>query len=563
MIHNPYASIWEGDENERFARPHVNDDHAGGASPPLQWDEALKHPLVRAANGLSEVPWHEYIDKLDKFHWLQRLRDEKVEVLAVEGDVSTVFSSVTNDDLVHDVHCIASIFPDSVHKEVESMYEEFLHGRERASYIWPHRSDSTKFIQVTIHGAVRFFDAEGAIIALQVGTTTDVSDAVEKHSNFVRELCNRERDAMDHRFGNRLRLLSLELQNQAPYDVLLQHFEQFRHEISIRRNHLADLPSLVPVYVDEWMKAEFIGIDLVFTYHDGIANNVPVFFETIEVSEKLHPIVLQVMILQDLASNASKHSTGTVYVHVYRKGLQFFNDCHQHTPTDTSDRQRKRIGLSALLSATRELKISLTMGLRDNGTFSTTLGMRITPTQPTQSADVPAPFQNERDRGGEMASSHDTPRDYTWMLVDDDALICKLFTRIMANTFDVSPVVLQRPGEVTSFLPRVCDALENLDGTKGLIILIDENLIELDTQYHRHPVTGTVLRDRFFAVPHFARSVAAQRTFLVSASASHVDDDRINIQLGKGQSVKHEIDIIMRAIAASRRDVSQKPVPPP
>ena len=619
---------------------------------PLLWEEAKSNPVIkfseevmaRSELGVERTNATIRTRPSKSFRWVQRVTDGDVCVVAVDGEVSSVYPGVSNETLLSEVNCLAGVFPPSVRAEVADMLHRSLAGLplpKNGIYIWKAVSRIDLVVQVNIHQSMRYYDRSKRLVCLQVGETRDVTQPMRQHEALISDIILRHRESVDHRFGNKIRMMSL-LAQRDDNDDLVQHFERLCHEVDIRRNCLSNLPPIAPVTAEDMLKEEFIKLTLRITHDTALTENATENAkqkkncesnnnkkkrrrqeETFPTTKKkkngkqnprllfydiagkpVHPIVMQVLLVQDLASNAFKHGDGEVRVHVSNKGLIFRNKVTAKAIDESSP--RRGIGLEAMRTSCLQLNLSVRFG-RDKGDFLSTLDVNVVscPEEDDDDDSEDEEEVSEEDEENIPAKEGASPEEkdtttvakkrkteslkpplkpsnlpdealkaraqsFRWIFVDDELLICTLFSRVLKARFGVEALVVQSPSQIANLPLTVFDANRSHTG-QDIILIMDEHLIEMSKDDLRIlpvssssslllilislfflQVTGTILRDRLFCKAPLKNLIDQKHLLLFSASASVVDDNRVLLKLGKNHSITTEVTKILQACDNAR-----------
>lgn len=561
---------------KNFAPPNLSRASKRSSAPlqqPLPWAEARQHELLSQAESFHKhtgAPTPKQTEATLRtttrncFRWMQRITEGSVRVVAVDGDVSSVYPGVSNEQLVNNVNCLADVFPRSTHEDVADFLGRALAGQPLAKtvFTWHTVRRFNVVVQVSINWTQRYWNEDGTLVAVQVGETRDVTETMREQEALVSDIIVRSRETVDHRFGNKIRMLSLLAENGCKPEELVSHFERLRYEIEIRRNCLVNLPSIVAVAARDFFESEFIKLRLKISYDDGgnhlDATTTPpklLFYDLSPNRKAIHPIVLQVLIIQDLASNAFKHGCGDVELIVSRSGVEFRNEIavevEPHKDPVTMS-PRRRIGLEAMRSSCSQLNCDIQFS-REGTHFVSRLDIDIdfifepgdngAASLSREHEDEPALPQH-----GKVENMKLTAQQYQWIFVDDEPLICTLFKRLAMSRYNIDVRIVQSPSQVANLLRTLVDVYRTSCG-QPIVLIMDEFLVEMtDDNFRNVSITGTQLRDRIFNNPVTKALVEDAKIFLISASASQVQDDRVLLKLGKNNAVTSEIAEALRAV---------------
>jgi len=507
--------------------------------PLLSWEEALLQREVFDAENAAQNPEYrpsQIASHAPKsFRWVHHFSETHMSMPIVDGDVSAVYPGLTNGDVKQDVHCVAKFFPPHMKDELAEYLVKTLAGEyvEKNVYTWHALPEYDLIVQIEFHKCIRYTNGEGRVTCVQLGETRDVTRAMNEHEELVSGIILRHRESIDHRFGNKIRMMHLLCQN-SPVDAisseLSRHFERLTYEIEIRRNMFSNLPDIEPVAFDSLVEEEFIKLEVI-----GLSRHRLLFFDLNR--KPLSPIVIQVLLLQDIASNAFKHGDGRVACELDAASLRIKNRTKRDFETLSNKAPRKRIGLDTLRTVSKLIAVNIHFE-KHAEEFVTTLEFgRIEVFPPADDPPIPAP---------PLCSAH----DFAWVLLDDEATICRLYQGLMKKRFNVDAVIVQTPADVANTPKIVVDVHRRL--RKPVVLIMDEMLVEMDDNFEIRYCTGTDIRDKFDNSPTIANLIATRNLILLSSSASHVHDDRVLLKLGKMGSVVTDVTKILHAIQDSR-----------
>lgn len=546
---------------------------------PISWAEARQHDT------LSLAEWsHKHTGKPSprqteatirtttrkSFRWMQRVTEGSVKVVALDGDVSSVYPGVSNEELVSNVDCLADVFPRSTHDDVTDFLGRALAGEPlvKTVFTWHTVKRFNVVVQVSINWTQRYWTEDGTLAVVQIGETRDVTETMREQEALLSDVIVRSRETVDHRFGNKIRMLSLLAESGCKPKELVRHFERLRYEIEIRRNYLDNLPPIVAISSQDFFEGEFIKLRLNIAYDDGdkrhSITNPPklLFFDLSPNRKPIHPIVLQVLVMQDLASNAFKHGCGDVQIIVSRSGIEFRNEIPVQVKPDNDPvtlSPRRRIGLEAMRSSCSLLNCHIQFG-REQGRFVSRLDVDVDFIHEYDDDNVAVSLSSDQENVPQLPQDSvenlkHMAQQYQWIFVDDEPLICTLFKRLALSRYNIDVRVVQTPSEVANLLRTIVDAFRTSCG-RPIILILDEFLVEMtDSDFRNVSITGTQLRDRIFDNPVTKALVEDAKIFLISASASHVQDDRVLLKLGKNNAVASEI---AEALCAVKRRLAAK-----
>jgi len=233
-----------------------------------------------------------------------------------------------------------------------------------------------------------------------------------------------------------------------------------------------------------------------------------------------------------------KHGDGHVRIEVTDDAISFKHNVAAKRP------RRVGSGLEAVARICADLGLSIAFDEDDRDTFLATLTVGV------RYALAPAgehktPTQTTAQPAGASAA-------FSWILVDDEPVICSLFARVFAKHYAGTALhTLTRPSEVASLSAFLLD-IRRASPAKPIICILDEHLVESTVDLTLAPVTGTQLRDRLFQLEPTRRLIDARDLLFVSASASEVTDQRNILILGKTGNVKSDIAHALDAAATTR-----------
>mmetsp|Transcript_4580 Transcript_4580/g.14337 ORF Transcript_4580/g.14337 Transcript_4580/m.14337 type:complete len:613 (+) Transcript_4580:27-1865(+) len=573
----------------------------------LSWEEAAGIPVIAdAARGTHRGNYPIFTRAKGSFRWVFHFSAEHMSIPLVDGDVSSVYPGISNDAMRADLHCLAKFFPDGMMNELAAYMRNALQGvfEPKVSYTWHSYPEWGFSVQVTFHKSYRFLDHAGRLCCVQIGETTDVTAAMREHEALVAGVIARSRDAVDHRFGNKLRLMHLlctdaldersdttdvptpsrqRRRSDDPGQTLLRCFESLSYEVAIRRGHFDNLPPVDQVDAVDFIKGEFVGVDVDISFRFPQPERPRLLFFNRDL-KPLSPIVLQVLILQDIASNAFKHGTGRVEVDVTPTNLVFRNDkrpaCVSPEASSSSEAsspsssasstdataskqegasfdavwRRRRVGLRTLRTLSGELDLGIAFD-DDGDSFVTTVTFGEIRAVALAAAREEEPSSNDGgdDEGSPSSSPERTAaQEYAWVFMEDEAVIATMFQKLMHRKHGVDVLLVTQPCDVGNLARVVVHAHRTRrrakDDHRGTIFIMDENVVEMAEDCSVVPVTGTALRDRLFAHPATRALIDAKELCLFSASASEVHDPRCLLCLGKTGSVAKDAARILDAV---------------
>mmetsp|Transcript_2680 Transcript_2680/g.3652 ORF Transcript_2680/g.3652 Transcript_2680/m.3652 type:complete len:626 (+) Transcript_2680:3-1880(+) len=561
------------------------------------------------------------------FRWVFRYTDDDMAMPIIDGDVGSVFPGITNEELRKNCHVTAQFFDDAMMIELANFMQDTLKGlpTRKSAFTWHSKPPYEFSVNIHFHSSYRYFDQDiNKIVCIQIGETHDVTATLREHEALVaqaiarhRESTTRHRDSIDHRFGNKLRLMHLlasrllapilesntstdkEKHNKSDAAKLLQCFENLSHEVAIRRGHFESLPKIEPVRCRDFIEAEFITLEISFIFdeklqfvpHADRKNPRLLFFDKCE--EPLSPLVLQVLFWQDLASNSFKHGNGQVEILIGPNFIQISNPIKNHShqisvpqkkintaSSSQSDQPKKncpntdtwrrnKVGLRTLRDVAERIHLELTFDDSSRpGFFISTLYFSSIQIQPeiaspsSSPREIQDPTITEKENSIDFVQKHGTR--FAWVLLEDESLICQLFTNIMKKRFNIDIDIIQFPADVGNFVRHVYDLhrrkKKSISNFSGIILIMDEHLVELSDDCSLRPVNGTTLRDRLYTHPATSALIDAPNGLhLFSASASECNDSRVILHLGKTGSVARDAPRILKAALDHRISIKNTP----
>ncbi|KAJ8600820.1 hypothetical protein CTAYLR_006422 [Chrysophaeum taylorii] len=454
------------------------------------------------------------------FRWVHHFSETHMSMPIVDGDVSSVYPGITNRDIKRDVHCVARFFPQHMHDELAEYLVKTLAGEfvEKTVFTWHSLPEFNFIVQIEFHKVIRYVNADGRLTCVQLGETRDVTRAMRDHEELVSGIISRHRESIDHRFGNKIRMMHLLCQS-APTDAvsteLSRHFERLTYEIEIRRNLFSNLPDVSPVAFDDFISEEFIKLDV-----SGLTRHRLLFYDL--DLEPISPIVIQVLLLQDIASNAFKHGDGRVLCQLQKNAVRISNKAKRDFETLSNKAPRKRIGLDTLRTVSKQIRVGITFEKRAEEFVATLMFGKLDVFSPVVK---PTPTAPTRDLSSTRADS------YSWVVLDDELTICRLYQLLMKKRLNVDATIIQTPADVSN-TPKIIVDLHRRT-RRPVVLIMDEQLVELDDNFYPKCVSGTDLRTRFLALAPVATLIQARQLFLFSSSASQVHDNRVLLKLGK------------------------------
>jgi len=491
------------------------------------------------------------------FRWTLRISEDAFFFAKVEGDVGRVYPGLTKSDFRRDPSAFAKFFSaDSIEEMGDFVNGVFNGGVEKGAVgTWHSLPEYDIIIEIELYDVVRYQDAAGKPLCIETGETRLVTESMRTYGAIVSKIISEHRETADHRLGNKLRLMHLLCQEER-LEELNRSFERIGHEIAIRRKFFDDVPRIEPVAAAAFIAEEFTQTDVDIEGCPGRPESTGVLFYTLS-GAPVSPIVLQVLVLQDCASNVFKHGTGKARVRFSDRGFAIANPVPGSAPQGLGARRpsvpSRRLGLETLRHVASELDISVTIDQAETGWFEVSVGfgavkfVDLSSTRPTD-ADVP---------GSNPPTTAVTVADLSWIVVDDEPLIGRRFEAIAKKQFPGTDVaVVSSPADVANLVKALALVVKGFAKpkhgrtSKATVVIYDEQLRELDDALDLVAVTGTELRDRVAACPLLADALAAKTLFSVSASASIVDDPRVLLRLGKTGSVAADMRAVAAAVAA-------------
>lgn len=389
------------------------------------------------------------------------------------------------------------------------------------------------------------------------GMMLDVGREYKERCLRARDRINR--DIIDHRFGNLLRIAQLELET-GNVEGAVKLLGILTTEVDIRRGLVAKVP-FVPLSIAELIQP--LASSLTLTFEGDATTQLE--YSALDGSSKIQGQVLQVRLFMDVVSNAVKHSDGALSVDVRRDAQTDNRSAVPTTMIFSNNRSRKlsrisldslRTGLGALQSEAKEIGVSIDF---DQGDASFTVCVHLLSLLPEIDATGPLKSPHKPTNDKLLA----TAADYAWCIVDDSATIASLFKKHMEKAYGVSPTCFVTPADVGCLQPGIWQALQaKRPEQHGLIVLMDENLFELDQEFEIVQVTGTELRRRLLTRPKLRAAHDTRTVIFVSASSNEVDDPSCLVNVGKAGTTARMVAKVMTALQSKlvpRRPSTQRP----
>jgi len=509
----------------------------------LGWREATGKALVReveqiyAARSLclpvTPVEAETANRSAKAFRWTLRVAEEELYFAKIEGDVSAVYPGLTNEDLRADPAAFARFFSVETIEEMGRFLNGVLNGGVEKRALggpWHSLPEHDIIIEIELFDVVRYYDSTGKATCIETGETRLITESIRTYGSIIAKIISEHRETADHRLGNKLRLMHL-LCQEGKLSELNDAFERVGHEIAIRRKFFDDLPPIEPVSAATFVTQEFLQTDVAI---DGCEPTARLLFRD-GAGRPLSPIVLQVLILQDCASNVFKHGTGSARVAFSPAGFVISNSVGVKAARTPS----RRLGLETLRHVASELHTAIDIDVVDD-VFSVTVAVGITFLPP------PAPLDDAALVAASESAAALSVSDFKWLVVDDEPLICKRFQNVAKSHFGVPVTVVTSPADIANIVRIVANAVKLNPPARATLVIYDEQLRELDDEFNLVAVTGTTLRDRVHAA--LATHLKDASLFSVSASASVVHDPRCLLRLGKTGSVARDMTAILQAL---------------
>mmetsp|Transcript_24021 Transcript_24021/g.30048 ORF Transcript_24021/g.30048 Transcript_24021/m.30048 type:complete len:650 (+) Transcript_24021:161-2110(+) len=564
--------------NQSFTRKRGNNQNNIKKKRELSWDEAKMIPQILDAeksyatrhlnisSSSTKEEEHYYLGRA--FRWSNRLSlaDGDLYFTNIIGDVGTVFSGLTNDEVRKDPGAFAKFYSTETLIAVDEYLQDLVAGNIQKGCIctWNCRPEYDLIIEIELLDIYFYKDVTQKSCVLQFCETRLVTEAFARYGDIVTKIIAEHREIADHRLGNKFRIMHLLCQESLAHygdtsakNNLLdldKFFERIGYEIAIRRNFLDNLPPIQPISVQTFFSEEFTTIDTDIQVFDQ--NNFRMNPKTTHVlffnhhKQPLSPIILQVLLLQDIASNCFKHSNGCATIKVtpqyfivsnslQKKKSSGARTASRHVGLESLQRVASDTGISIQFSSSSEdfhVKVEIDIETSSNNTIALPL---------IRNTSETSIFSESSNKCDELNIS-----DITWIIVDDEPLICKRFANIAKKAFEVEVIVASNPVEIHSLI-SLLTYITAYKSKRATVVIYDENLREFDPETRNLiSVSGTVLRDRVHAHEFLKpRLISNPPTlFSVSASASHVDDPRLLLTIGKSGSVINDMNKILAAL---------------
>mmetsp|Transcript_3965 Transcript_3965/g.5573 ORF Transcript_3965/g.5573 Transcript_3965/m.5573 type:complete len:728 (-) Transcript_3965:183-2366(-) len=566
---------------------------------PLSWEEAKKIDVVAeieeeygsdTSSRLSNV----VRTQLPKsFRWRVRMTPEKngIQFLAIEGDVSSVYPGLTAEIFANDPTILGKYFSTKAINEMSMFVGRAMAGVDMSGEVvnWHSLPEYDFIIQLEIHQSITFKNAQNKLVVIQSGETRIATEYMRSYAQCITNIVAEHRETVDHRFGNKIRLMHL-LCQEGRTSELDSHFQRLRFEIDIRRNLFENLPPITPISPLEFIRSEFPSsfditidkfrddTDLLFYSLSSDTQNSPANHKelnrftpefkgnnnNIKKGKPISPIILQVLILQDLASNALKHGTGKIHFQILPN---YFIVSNQIRRDKKNAEISRHVGLGALKAISRRLGLKIDF-IKSESEFKVCLFINIefihsekiaSPERSSFSNQAQDCYDNtnadneqekNRHKKNKMKILAHKAQALHWVLIDDDELICTKFHVLAKRKFGIDVHKIHTPSDVANIV-KIIFSLTRNDDPRPLVVIFDENLLELDDDLNLVAITGTEIRDRLLSKPRIKLLVKTGRLFFFSASASIVADQRVCLQLGKSATVTHDIERIIHFLEKS------------
>lgn len=335
-----------------------------------------------------------------------------------------------------------------------------------------------------------------------------------------------QRNILDHRFGNRVRQARLHFEEKQ-FGELEAIIKAWEYESDIRQGNYSNLPTTA-------IKPKTL-FDEVFSFHYTMdcfcESELPLLFFDSLGKQIAYPII-QVAILQDVASNVMKHGGARAHVVVCGHKIVVAN-CIIKNP---SLPQSNSIGLKALENQAAAFNLQIAFEA-DSGEFRTILQVSCEPKSVPETRMVePIPIGN----------SWTQYNQFTWLYVEDSQTTA-LLTAKQYKKVGINLKTLIQASDVSG-LENIVAEMWHCTG-KSVVVILDENIFTINEDYNIAPETGTNVRRRFLSTPASKKLIDDGHVYFVSCSASVVtDDENLICKIGKSVPPRQQIPLIWKAL---------------
>lgn len=391
-----------------------------------------------------------------------------------------------------------------------------------------------KAIDLHVHFLWRWAAPSGGVFALVCSTALDVTDTYFARADAKRKAF--ERDVCDHRYGNYIRESQLLLE-AGLYDRLHCSLEFLADEIDIRRdkpvnNKAVDLALLFEPCVQS-LKYDRTTLPRERFWFKSTAGNI--------VPYK----AIQVKILLDVCSNAVKHGDGFITIVRSPTTIRVANNVA--IKRSSSKRSSSFTGLRALKAECEALGLAINFR-NENAVFEAVISV-VTEEEACEikdSSGVAVPRELARRAPPDNRTAPWRAQDLAWIIIDDQSLICTLWSKHMLRHHGVMLKTLSSPAEVAN---AAAVLWETVADARLVVCIMDEHLFKLTASFETRPCTGTELRDEFDQKPKLRDAIRHAKIHFVGASSTELADPRLHSVIGKYGTTSRMIKTILNDIA--------------
>eukprot|EP00633_Aureoumbra_lagunensis_P000421 CAMPEP_0197286844 /NCGR_PEP_ID=MMETSP0890-20130614/2587_1 /TAXON_ID=44058 ORGANISM="Aureoumbra lagunensis, Strain CCMP1510" /NCGR_SAMPLE_ID=MMETSP0890 /ASSEMBLY_ACC=CAM_ASM_000533 /LENGTH=669 /DNA_ID=CAMNT_0042755695 /DNA_START=181 /DNA_END=2190 /DNA_ORIENTATION=+ len=367
-----------------------------------------------------------------------------------------------------------------------------------------------------------------------------------------------EREILDHRFGNRIRMARLFLDDRN-FNQLSAILSTWELEVRVRQNKKNELP-MNPISPAKLFAPAFNFPHTIECYADLMTPLV--FFD--RNGERVPFAIIQVVFLSDIASNICKHGGSKAWISIEPHAILITNKIIENPNLPPSN----KVGLRALQELGEQYAMPTTFQKgKENFSVTIVVDSRVASEEEmmTSISDVssPTPYpslelgeKEEKNRADtekcdDWKMSPDAPTtdvslQYQMFLIEDSRAIAVLTAR-QFNHLGVQLHTIVSPSEVYNLAGTIAENYHR--HRKPIVCIFDENLFSLNDNFDIITETGTRLRQRLLLHPMMQNLHDNGKLLFVSCSASTIEDDSTIIcSLSKSVHPKKQVGILCEAL---------------
>ena len=348
-----------------------------------------------------------------------------------------------------------------------------------------------------------------------------------------------ERQVLDHRFGNSIRMarLLLDEKKYGPFESMLASWEL---EVNVRQQRLDHLP-LDPIPPTRLFSTTFTFPHTITSY---AGNDRPLYFYNAR-KERVPYAILQVAFFTDCASNIVKHGGAKAAVRILPDAIVIENAKVANPNLPASN----KVGLRALDELGFKYGIPLRFSESETH-FTVTLYVRSTlDDRPSSSESESETAAAATEASSEEKTSPQSIRtEYEYFLVEDSAATAKL-TQQQYKKHGIDLRLIVEAHAVANIEAILMEAYYTHD--KPLVVLFDENFLTLNSDFRIVTETGTNLRRKLTELQSTKHLLDKKQLFFFSCSASSVDvldDPSLTAELGKAVNPTQQIGLLFNKL---------------